>query len=410
MLTPRMRRALTHVLVAAIPMLAVAGCGGGSRSGDAGQAGVDSAARAADIDRLRSLPYLGFTDQPVPREETGTVVFDSVRSYPGYNLYEVPEMAMAELVDARGRLLHRWQGPAGVWARCVLLPNGDLLVVGRTTPRERYVARLAWDGSVRWQRDLPSHHDIGVTPDGRLMVLVMQARDDITEGFLVRDDLVAILAQDGTVVDYRSLYDMMSGQPDRFTFQTVKPRGRSIDLFHANSVRWMTHANLWGRHPVYARGNIIVCSRHQNTVAVLDWDRRELVWAWGQGEISGPHDAAVLENGHFLIFDNGLGRGWSRVIELDPLTKRIVWEYHAPVPGDFNTEGRGASQRLPNGNTLITDSGRGRGFEVTPDGEVVWEYFNPHRDEAGRRAAFVRLYRYERSFVEPLLQKAPKPL
>ena len=37
----------------------------------------------------------------------------------------------------------------------------------------------------------------------------------------------------------------------------------------------------------------------------------------------------------------------------------------------------GNSQRLPNGNTLITESSFGRFFEVTREGEVVWEYVNP---------------------------------
>src|SRR5258706_14516162 len=37
----------------------------------------------------------------------------------------------------------------------------------------------------------------------------------------------------------------------------------------------------------------------------------------------------------------------------------------------------GNAQRLPNGNTLITESSFGRFFEVTKEGEIVWEYVNP---------------------------------
>jgi len=37
----------------------------------------------------------------------------------------------------------------------------------------------------------------------------------------------------------------------------------------------------------------------------------------------------------------------------------------------------GYAQRLPNGNTLITESSFGRFFEVTKQGEIVWEYVNP---------------------------------
>jgi hypothetical protein len=36
----------------------------------------------------------------------------------------------------------------------------------------------------------------------------------------------------------------------------------------------------------------------------------------------------------------------------------------------------GNAQRLPNGNTLITESSFGRFFEVTKEGELVWEYVN----------------------------------
>ena len=39
---------------------------------------------------------------------------------------------------------------------------------------------------------------------------------------------------------------------------------------------------------------------------------------------------------------------------------------------------------MANGNTLITESDGGRAFEVQPNGEKVWEFFNPHREgEAG---------------------------
>jgi hypothetical protein len=34
---------------------------------------------------------------------------------------------------------------------------------------------------------------------------------------------------------------------------------------------------------------------------------------------------------------------------------------------------------LANGNTLITESDNGRAFEVTDDGQVVWEFHNQHR-------------------------------
>ena len=90
--------------------------------------------------------------------------------------------------------------------------------------------------------------------------------------------------------------------------------------------------------------------------------------------------------------------------ELDPLTRKIVWEYKAPKPTDFYTPGRGSSQRLPNDNTLITNSRSGQVFEVTREGEIVWEFLSPHFSDEGHRAAIVRMKRYERSYIDRILQ------
>jgi len=62
------------------------------------------------------------------------------------------------------------------------------------------------------------------------------------------------------------------------------------------------------------------------------------------------------------------------VLEFDLDDLSVVWSFTEP---GFFTNGAGAQQRLPNGNTLITESERGRVIEVSPDGEVVWEYINP---------------------------------
>ncbi len=108
----------------------------------------------------------------------------------------------------------------------------------------------------------------------------------------------------------------------------------------------------------------------------------------------------MLDNGNLLVFDNGLGRGFSRVVEVDPASGRIVWEYRADPPESFYTLSKGSSQRLANGNTLIADSDRGRAFEVTPEGEVVWDFFCPHLTPDGERAAIVRMVRYPRERVD----------
>ena len=117
----------------------------------------------------------------------------------------------------------------------------------------------------------------------------------------------------------------------------------------------------------------------------------------------GPHDASVLPDGRVLLLDNGYAeRGWSRVVELDPLERRIVWEWRASEPSDFHTAGRGTVQGLPNGNVLVGNSNSGEAFEITREGRLVWRYLNPFTDADGARGV-LRIQRYEPAFVEAFL-------
>jgi hypothetical protein len=45
----------------------------------------------------------------------------------------------------------------------------------------------------------------------------------------------------------------------------------------------------------------------------------------------------------------------------------------------FYSHSCGSVAALPNGNLLVTESDNGRAFELDRDGEIVWEYSNPHR-------------------------------
>jgi outer membrane protein assembly factor BamB len=111
----------------------------------------------------------------------------------------------------------------------------------------------------------------------------------------------------------------------------------------------------------------------------------------------------MVGSGNILVFDNGVRRGASRVLEVNPHTGAVEWEYSADPPESFYTYEKGSAQRLPNGNTLICDGDNGRAFEVTPEGETVWEWLNP----ALRKGRRVQLYRIERippDRIEPLLE------
>lgn len=126
------------------------------------------------------------------------------------------------------------------------------------------------------------------------------------------------------------------------------------------------------------------------------------------------HHHHQLPGGNILIFDNGSFRPassvpYSRVLEIDPATQCVVWEYQDTPPQNFYSPYMSNAQRLHNGNTLISEGTFGRIFEVTPDKEVVSDYVVPYFYElhegsvpdssAGLQNAIFRAYRYARDEV-----------
>lgn len=378
------------------------------------------------LTELQALPYQGYTRQKADRTRQGVVLLDRARSAPGYDLYTTRDLCTAELISATGRLLHAWHMEGcDHWGNVELLPDGDLLVVGedhlegrhgrRAEVEARFLARLSWEGKARWKTRITAHHDVELTPRGELLTLTagyrrLPAIDPDVDVF--ENGLALLSPADGRVLARAPLYEMLAAAPAVFTFKRVEPevkkgKKRPISLFHCNSVEWMRRPELAAKDPIYALSNVLVSCRHQDSVFIVDWDARRVVWAWGQGTISGPHDATVLDDGHILLFDNGLDRGWSRALEIDPLARRVVWEYRAPNPTDLFTPTRGSAQRLANGDTLISDSDGGRAFEVTPGGDVVWELLNPHFNGQDQRATISRLRRYDPATIDALRAHHP---
>ena len=365
---------------------------------DAG--GIDQEA----LERLRALPYVDHAAELPENAEVGVTVLDRERAQPGLTLYTNAKDCSTKLIELDGTVLHSWsRRPCYRWDNNVLLPDGDLLVTGRSQrgPDARYLLRASWDGGEVWNVPLDVHHDVEQTPDGRILALAHRMRqiEELHPSIPVRDHLLVLLSADGEVLEERSLWDLTQTAPEILEVTPRKPRNfegsQEIDIFHSNSGEWMRQPHLAGTHPIYGENTVLISIRNQDTLIIVDWKEEKLLWAWGRGEIVGPHDATLLPSGNILLFDNGLGRKWSRVIELDPVKREIVWEYRAPEPTDFYTASRGASQRLANGNTLITESDSGHAFEVTSDGEIVWGFLNPDVSDKREPHVIVRMRRLE---------------
>lgn len=387
-------------------------CGKGESTDPSEQGTAQESETQAQSERDRALAALGYLDyvEETTGRPSGTTSHEASMIAPGLNLVSVHRRVHALLFDSDGEILHSWQGKGDVWGHAELLKNGDLIVPEKTGKRFDLL-RLNWEGEEVWRVELGTHHDVEVRPDGLISSLGFEERqeDDIDSELSFRDEHILLIDPNtGAELERASFYDMFSAA-DEFQhleqrwIERVRKDTDWIDLYHANSVEWMHRPELVERSSLYSKDHVLVSFRHQACVAIFDWTQRKMVWQWGRDEISGSHDASLLANGNILIFDNGLGRGWSRAVEVNPISKEIVWEYRADPAEDFFTQSRGSAQRLANGNTLLAESDRGHAIEVSPAGEIVWEYWHPGRDD--KVATITRLKRVEASWLNERLLK-----
>lgn len=374
-----------------------------------------------ELDALRALGYSGASADSYADEELGVGEFSEDDVAPGYNLHSNTQDCSAVLTNLRGEVIKRWQRKDHTtWSNVQLLPNGDLLAIGwedegvtmEGIDEDRYLMRLAWDNSEVWRVRMNAHHDLEVTPEGQLAVLGFKNSTGTSltrPGVILREDTIHLLdLETGEEQGVRSFVDVLSTGSAPFEVGRVQPQEidgvRFVDLYHLNSVEFTRDHGTGSTHPLHQAGNVLVSSRHQNTLFLFHWESGELLWTWGRQKLKGPHDASVLENGNLLVFDNGLGRGWSRVIELDPRTGEVLWTYKGTPRKEFYTASRGSSQRLPNGNTLIAESDRGRAFEVDKNGTRVWSWINPDLSDEGNSLTMFHFKRLPVPYVLRILE------
>ena len=203
--------------------------------------------------------------------------------------------------------------------------------------------------------------------------------------------------------------------------------------------------------------NLIWSGRQTNIIGIINKKTGNIVWQLGPdysttpalvklGWIVGQHHAHMIPRGlpgegNILIFDNGGGAGYgapnpgsrngvsnalrdySRVLEIDPTTLEVVWKCGSGGTPDkpsghpmrnvrLFSNFISSAQRLPNGNTLITEGISGRFIEVTPTREVVWEYVSPYFNRRLGTPAVYRAYRLPYQWVpqakEPVEKTIPR--
>ena len=112
-------------------------------------------------------------------------------------------------------------------------------------------------------------------------------------------------------------------------------------------------------------------------VACVDLRARTVIWAQ-QGPLSPP---ARPDPGRRSAVDlrqtKGAGRPAHACLSSIRLADRSAGATWARTEQPFFSSTCGTAQRLPGGNTLITETDAGRAFEITPEGRIVWEFLRP---------------------------------
>ncbi|KAG9565448.1 hypothetical protein KCU71_g10176, partial [Aureobasidium melanogenum] len=372
------------------------------------------------------------------RRGVGLTGLDREQSFGGYTLYCPLTSDIAYLIDIEGKQIHSWKLPGRIGRDARILPNGNLAVNTLRPSSEttkdggpfpfpffnKYgggvMSELDPTGKViRQFEDRFAHHDQYHFGDGSMLYTGLEP--------LSPEQSAKVLGGiPGSEIDGITYAD---------TINETDPDGNLI-------WQWKVSERLpreeYPLQPHYTREHyplinsvlptkdgkhILASMRSVSAVVLIEKSTGNIVWKLGSDVLAQQHNATEMENGNILIFDNGAYRNgesitYTRVIEVNRDTKEIVWEYRDKSQMlYFFTPFMGSAQRLANGNTLICESAFGRLFEVTMDGQICWEYINPHfapypdaqtaQIFPGESNALFRAYRYAEQDI-PWLSTASK--
>jgi hypothetical protein len=361
-----------------------------------------------EIASLKSVPYVSWADNSTGDSIAGVVTYKKEKAFPGYNLY-FNQKDRAFLMAMDGTIVHTWFLPFhnGVWEYGILKDNGNLVA----DCIDQGVTEIDWNSHPLWYTAMRAHHDVEMLADGSYLVPDTFKKEYRSRTILF--NTIKHLSPKGKVIDEWSTWDDFA-EIKRFHGLTtldsepvegeIESETGEYDYFHLNTIKLLPSTPLEARDNRFKEGNWLICLRNVDLVLILDKTTKEIIWDWGPGDLDWPHMPVMLDNGDILIFDNGVRRGYSRIVQLDPVTETIKWEYRADPPEKFHSPYWGSVQRMPNGNTLITNSEHGQVFEVTEKGEIVWNYFNPEIMNDMRKKIY-RMIRYPAEMIEELIEK-----
>lgn len=336
------------------------------------------------------------------RDSTREMIHDPTRAHAGLNLVartDHEKRAWIEIVTMDGEVLHRWEADWGeLWPDpdhvpadlrpnwgseryahgVALLPGGDVVF----NLEHLGLIRVDRRGEPVWRLPYQTHHSLEVGPRGNLWVSGQRRVTEPDDRFPDRrapfDEYTIVqVSPQGELMLELSVPEILLENgygPLLHSARRFSPNHPSVvdDRLHLNDVEPFPATLEPG---LFGPGQVAVSLRNVNTVFVVDVASGRIEFL-STGRFSAQHDPDFISGDEISIFDNeGSGGGSSRIVVVRATDNAVRVAYEGE-PGEFFTEIMGKHQWLPNGNLLVTESREGRAFEVTPAGDVVWQYVN----------------------------------
>lgn len=343
----------------------------------------------------------------------GLVFLNTRTTIPGFTLFTPVNDKSAYLIDNHGNLVREWKLAEKPASGGRLLPNGNLLVLLQDPASPCFgiegsggiLQEVDENSRVIWEyRDPWLHHEPILLTNGNFLAMRWEPMDEalsarVKNGFpvdapMLDEGMIEINRRKQIVWDWKAS-DHVS--PEEMYHCPVCARNSWL---HMNSVYEMRN------------GHLLVSFAKANTIAVISKSNKNVIWQWdSKGEISHQHSPIELQNGNIMIFDNGMhpfkfSTDFSRVIELNPASQKVVWMYMGDSAGRlavyFDSPVYSNVQQLANKNLIITDGLSGTIMEIAPNGELQWEYVNPYPLEDGidesHSKSIYSAYKYDKEY------------
>ncbi len=365
---------------------------------------------------------------------SGLTFREKEKTYDGYTLLTPIGGSKVILLNMNGMIVHSWAFDDILPGYGRLLQNGNLLLRG--------VERALWDeDSLCWvdgdeidlvRNDVAKSLDVRVRELGANASLIQEVDWDGNvvweyKNKRIHHDFVRLSNGNNVLVEWAELPQnieslVVGGLPKSHGDSLPMLGDEIFEIDPEGNELW--RVKLWELHDpvndpicpledrqewthlngldIDTNGDILFSCRNNSRVGIIEKDTKKLIWNYGQPNVFHQHHATYLDNGNIQMFDNGMHRSGvprSRVIEVNRITDEVVWEYKGNPEIQFFSGHISGADRLPNGNVLICEGATGRLFEVTQDGETVWQWVNPilNRVRGAPSYSIFRAHRYEPS-------------